>query len=463
MYHSLILARDKVTGGIGYQGKLPWKIPEDMSEFRRITSGATVIMGRNTFESIGKPLKDRENIVVSSKLSERKDVTIVPNLTRALGEGKGPKFVIGGVGLYKESWSHPYLESIYLTEVEYKGEAKYDTFLSEPIPSSFVLESKRVITTDKYTLTFYKYNQNRATSEQGYLSLLHKVLAERERRDDRTGTGTISLFGLHAEFDLTKGFPLITTKSVPLRHVFEELMWFLRGQTNVKILQEKGVHIWDGNSSPEYMKKIGLDSYPEGEMGPIYGAQWRNFGGVHDFKVERHIGVGTFGEASIPATAGAGVDQIADILHLIKTHPTSRRIYLSAWNPMVLKQVSLPSCHVSSEYYVRSGKYLDCKVELRSNDLFLGAPFNIASYALLVHMISAMTKLTPGRLVYNIGDTHIYSNHIDQVKEQLSRPTRELPKLTLLRVPGQIEDFSWEDVKVEGYHPHPSIKGIMAV
>ena len=209
MYHSVILARDRATGGIGYNGKLPWTLKEDMAEFRKITANSTVIMGRKTYDGIGPGgLKGRKNIVVSSTLSPQEGIEIVPNLAKALEvPSKEYKFVIGGVNLYKDSFTHPYLETIYLTEVEYKGEVKYDTYFDDPIPLLFHLIETRTVTTDKYTLIFSKYNRSRYTSEQEYLTLMNRVLTEGEKRDDRTGTGTISLFGLHMEFDLTKGFP----------------------------------------------------------------------------------------------------------------------------------------------------------------------------------------------------------------------------------------------------------------
>jgi len=291
------------------------------------------------------------------------------------------------------------------------------------------------------------------TSEEEYLRLLRRVLSEGEERNDRTGVGTISVFGAHLVFDLTKGFPLITTKEVPFRHVAVELEWMLRGITTVKYLQEKKVHIWDADSKRAHLREL---KYPEGELGPVYGFQWRNFGGKHDPSQPRHISSG------LPE-ASRGKDQIQEALRLIRHDPTSRRNYVSAWAPGELNKMALPPCHLSFQFYVRQGKFLDCKADLRSNDLFIGAPFNISSYALLTCLFSAMTNLTPGRLVYSVGDAHVYKNHLEQVNLLLSRPTRALPSLSFKKVPEKPEDFLYEMVVLEGYNPHPKIKAKMAV
>ena len=467
-YFSCILARDSKNGGIGYQNKLPWVLKDDMDEFRRITLTNSankeniVIMGKNTWESIGRPLPNRINIIVSKTINRQdlpEDVSVVSTLTEALIKAKSFGinryiFVIGGVGLYKESFKHPSLESIYLTEVCFTEETKYDIFFNDSLPKNFMVENSRAVIKDGCTLTFSKWNRysrDRMNDEELYIGLLNRVLTEGEKRDDRTGVGTISLFGPQIEFDISKSFPLITTKRVSFRLIFEELMWFLRGQTQNNILNDKNVHIWDGNSSPEYMEKVGLSHYPKGELGPIYGAQWRNFGGEHKFETTNHI------------SDGNGIDQIADVIHQIKTNPTSRRIVVSAWNPKDLKKMALQPCHVMWQMYVREKKFIDCKITIRSNDLFLGAPFNIASYALLTYMISDMTGYTPGRLIYSIGDAHIYNNHIEQVNEQLSRHIRPFPKLTILKSHDKIEDFKLEDFKLDEYEPHPTISGEMAV
>lgn len=301
------------------------------------------------------------------------------------------------------------------------------------------LERNNFIVEHKYSKKLNRARPMKPYSQESvYHELMSKVLDYGEERKDRTGVGTISVFGEQISFDLSKGFPLLTAKSVPFRLVFEELMWFLRGQTNNKILRDKDVHIWDGNAGDN------------DELGPIYGAQWRNFGGNHDANVTNHI-------------ADGGVDQIDMVMKLLKHDPHSRRILVSAWNPKVLNNVKLPPCHVMFQFYVRKDTYLDCKVVLRSNDLFLGAPFNIASYALLTHMMCHFTDYKPGRLIYSTGDAHIYSNHVKQVNEMLSRPLRPLPTLQFINPPGKIDDFTFENIKLENYHPHSAIKAPMAV
>ena len=456
---SCIIARDVYNGGIGYRNKLPWRLDEDLKHFNQITTKGEkeniIIMGKNTFLSLQKPLKNRINIVVSSTLEHHEGIFITPTLNSALRLAKNfgnsrYVYVIGGVSLFEHAFAHPFLESIYLTSVKPSNIIKYDTFFNSDIPNGFNIVERNNIQLSDYTLVFEQYNRNIDTNEKLYIQLLDYVLSKGEEKDDRTGVGTLSYFSPQIYFDLTQSFPLLTTKQISLRVVFEELMWFLRGQTNNKILQKRGVHIWDGNSSPEYMKKIGLSHYPEGELGPIYGAQWRNFGGDHDVTKSEHIGDG-------------GIDQIKNVIHQLRTNPDSRRMIVCAWNPMMLQQMALPPCHILFQFYVQSKKYLDCKLTIRSNDLFLGAPFNIASYSLLVYMIAAMTGYTPGKLIYSIGDAHIYKNHIEQVKEQISRPTRPFPKLILKRVPDSIEDFEFSDLELYEYNPHPRIKATMAV
>ena len=291
--------------------------------------------------------------------------------------------------------------------------------------------------------------------EYQYLNLLKNVLNEYDEKEDfrknRTEISTISLFGPQIEFDLRKGFPLLTTKKVFFKGVVEELLWFLRGQTNNKILNEKGVHIWDGNGSKEFMEKLGLD-YPEGELGPVYGYSWRHFGGNYNPN-----------NADNTHSNEGGFDQISYIINLLKTDPFSRRIILNGWNPCVLDKVVLPPCHMMCQFYVSNKMELSCKLYLRSNDLFLGAPFNIASYSLLTHMLAHMCNLKIGKLIYTIGDAHIYKNHIDQVKEQLQRIPRQFPTLRIVDKPDNIEDFRYESFVIENYNPYPIIKAKMAV
>lgn len=267
-----------------------------------------------------------------------------------------------------------------------------------------------------------------------YLDLLQHVLDNGEERQDRTGVGTLSIFGAQARYDLRKGFPLVTTKQVFWRGVVEELLWFLRGSTNVRSLQKKGVHIWDGWS----------DRY--GRLGPIYGAQWRHW---HKSYSDGYC--------------WSRVDQVANVIQSIKDNPHSRRHLVSAWNVGELEFMALPPCHFAFQFYVSNKKELSCQLYQRSGDIFLGVPFNIVSYALLTHMIAQVCGLGVGELVHTVGDLHLYLNHIDQAKEQLSREPRELPTLRLNKAIMDIDDFTSEDIELINYNPHPPIKAPVAV
>ncbi len=261
-----------------------------------------------------------------------------------------------------------------------------------------------------------------------YLDLLRHVLDHGTQKSDRTGTGTVSVFGAQLRFDLNAGFPLLTTKKVHLKSIIHELLWFLKGDTNVKYLQDNGVRIWD-----EWAR-------PDGDLGPVYGYQWRSW----------------------PAPDGRHIDQIAQIIDMLKKNPDSRRIIVSAWNVADLDKMALMPCHAFFQFYVADGK-LSCQLYQRSADMFLGVPFNIASYALLTLMVAQVCNLKPGDFVHTFGDTHVYNNHMTQVNEQLSRTPRALPVMKLNPAVKNIHDFKYEDFTLEGYDPHPLIKAPVAV
>jgi thymidylate synthase len=263
---------------------------------------------------------------------------------------------------------------------------------------------------------------------KAYLDLMHHVLDHGHRKSDRTGTGTLSIFGWQMRFDLAAGFPLLTTKKVHFKSVAYELLWFLKGETNVRWLQEHGVSIWD-----EWADE-------RGELGPVYGSQWRSW----------------------PAADGGTIDQIAQVVESIRTRPDSRRHIVTAWNPAEIDKMKLPPCHVLFQFYVAEGR-LSCQMYQRSADIFLGVPFNVASYALLTLMVAQVCGLRPGEFVLSLGDAHLYLNHVDQAKEQLSRMTRALPRLRLDPSVGDIFGFDYEDFTLEGYDPHPAIKAPIAV
>ena len=266
---------------------------------------------------------------------------------------------------------------------------------------------------------------------QQYHDLLRLVLERGKRRDDRTGVGTLSVFGAQARFDLgpnAPGFPLLTTKKLHLKSIIYELLWFLRGDTNVRYLNERGVTIWD-----EWTDE-------NGELGRAYGAQWRDWRGEN----------------------GARVDQIDQVIAQIKSNPTSRRLIVTAWNPAEIDKTALPPCHVLFQFYVQDNE-LSCQLYQRSADLFLGVPFNIASYALLTMMVAQVCDLKPGDFVHTFGDLHLYQNHLEQAREQLSRAPRPLPRMRLNPAIKNIHDFKFEDFELLDYDPHPSIKAPIAV
>ncbi len=263
---------------------------------------------------------------------------------------------------------------------------------------------------------------------QPYLKLLSDILENGTDKSDRTGTGTRSLFGYQMRFDLSQGFPLLTTKKLHLKSIIYELLWFIRGETNVRWLQERGVKIWD-----EWADE-------NGDLGPVYGSQWRSW----------------------PAPDGRKIDQIANVIESIRTKPDSRRHIVSAWNPAEVDEMALPPCHCLFQFYVANGK-LSCQLYQRSADTFLGVPFNIASYALLTHMVAQVTGLEVGDFVHSFGDVHLYSNHFEQAQLQLTREPRPLPKLKINPDVKRLEDFVFEDFAFEGYDPHPTIKAPIAV
>ncbi len=261
-----------------------------------------------------------------------------------------------------------------------------------------------------------------------YLQLLDEVLNHGLDRDDRTGVGTRGLFGRQMRFDLSEGFPLLTTKQMHVRSIIYELLWFLKGDTNVKWLQENGVSIWD-----EWADEAG-------ELGPVYGQQWRSWCG----------------------NDGRTIDQIAWVTNEIKTNPKSRRLVVSAWNVAQIEEMALPPCHLLFQFYVAGGK-LSCQLYQRSADLFLGVPFNIASYALLTMMMAKVTGLNPGDFIHTLGDVHLYRNHFDQAREQLSRHPKPLPKMKIQTSPDSIDGFNFEDFQLIDYAPHPKINAPIAV
>ncbi len=279
--------------------------------------------------------------------------------------------------------------------------------------------------------------------------LVDRIIENGATRGDRTGTGTKSIFGAQMRFNLKGGvIPLLTTKKVYWRGVVEELLWFINGSTSSQLLSDKGVKIWDANGSREALDKLGFQERQVGDLGPVYGFQWRHWGAEY--------------QGPSADYSGKGIDQLAECIRLIKTNPNDRRIVMSAWNPSDLTKMALPPCHMFCQFYVANGE-LSCLMYQRSCDMGLGVPFNIASYALLTHLVAQVCGLKAGEFIHSMGDTHVYLNHIPQLKEQLTRQPKSFPTLKINPSVKEIGDFKFEDFDLEGYDPHPAIKMDMAI
>ena len=515
------------SGGIGLDGTLPWRFAKDMAFFKEVTSACTeegkqnaVVMGRKTWDSIPpkfRPLAGRTNVVLSRNANLREeaslpeDVVLASSLEESLAllgkqQGAGGSvadiFVIGGGSIYAEALRMSSCRKLIMTLVHSNAFA-CDTFLPELGPLGWRKSRALEAHVSKGTcLEMAEYEREGSAegapsmaaaataaappaaaavaaaaggasapvaalpagtlstaaapataprhAEHQYLDLIRDILATGERRSDRTGTGTISKFGATMRFDLSgDDFPLLTTKRVFWRGVAEELLWFISGDTNATTLKDKGIHIWDGNGSREYLDRIGLTDREEMDLGPVYGFQWRHFGAEY---TDMHADY-----------TGKGVDQLAQLIHTIKTNPTDRRIILTAWNPAALPLMALPPCHMFCQFYVSADGALSCQMYQRSADMGLGVPFNIASYALLTRLVAQVCGLRAGEFVHVIGDAHVYSNHVDALREQLTREPRPFPRLTINPTKTDIDSFVYEDFTVEDYKPHKKIEMQMAV
>ncbi len=470
---NLIVAVDS-KNGIGKDNTIPWNIPEDMKHFYNITTQDNtkknvVIMGRKTWESIPethKPLKNRINVILTKNhiwLERNKEVLgehyndsnirINNSFTDVINyydDKSYNVFIIGGAQIYNEALKLSTPDKIYLTRI-YK-DFECDSFINE-IPGTYLFNTfsdKKEINNVKYQ--FFEYCLKNENQETQYLNILENILNNGTKRTDRTDTGTLGTFGHRMEFDLKNEFPLLTTKTVPFKMVAKELLWFIAGDTDNKNLQKQNVHIWDGNSSREFLDKRGLTHYQEGDIGPAYGFQWRHFNATYKGCSENYNNQGT--------------DQLKYCIDLIKNDPTSRRILFTGWNPEVLDQMALTPCHsIVVQFYIDNNEFLDCQMYQRSADCFLGVPFNIASYSLLTHMIAHITNLKPGKFIHICGDTHIYLNHIEQCKEQLKRTPLPFPKLVINSDNNikNIDDFQLEDFKIINYRKHSKINAFMSV
>jgi thymidylate synthase len=440
-------------GGIGYEGDIPWKCREELMLFKKITMGGILIVGSKTAESL-PPLDDMTIIVLSSNkdirsLRRRMDCKVsyvFDNISDALIGNYGEKiFIAGGAQLYNDifsCWGHC-INKVYLSVIN--GTYKCDTFFTFDT-MKWTIDKKHTYSHDK----FIHYELLPIISEESkYLVLLKDVYMNGWVKTGRNGN-TKSMFGKTIELDLTKGYPLLTTKKMFFRGVVEELLFFIRGDTDTKLLSNKKIKIWDGNTNREFLDSIGKNKRREGVMGPMYGAQWRNYNAEYDE------------EKASPKEKG--LDQLAKVIYQIRHDPHSRRILLTDYNPLQADEGVLYPCHsIVIQFYVQDG-FLDIFCFNRSSDLFHGLPFNIASTALFQILIAKITGLTARKFILSLGDAHIYESHYDVVLDQLKRVPFNFPTLEIkkeLKELHDIENMEYNDISLIDYNYYPTIKAKM--
>jgi dihydrofolate reductase/thymidylate synthase len=479
-------------------GRLPWHsntvrslLPADMANFRHLTSGHVVIMGKKTFQSLDCiPLAKRINIIVGSVdpdaiiLPEQEQCLLFePSLECALSTARATYsskqvWVIGGLLNIEEAMNHPECTDVVITHVlrTFKNTSTHVDLVRESASlndQGFQLVQHSPVYFSESTAEFpqsfgyqiYVYHRRTSTSdivlypsppivqvphpEQQYLDLLRDVLNNGSIKADRTGTGTRSVFGRTMTFDLSTGrFPLLTTKRIFFRGVVEELLWIISGSTDTKVLSRKGIHIWDANTSRQSLDKLGLTHYEEGDLGPGYGFQWRHAGAQY--------------QSCQTDYTGQGIDQLRLVVDKLKNHPEDRRILIQSWNVDDLDKMALPPCHVLVQFYVDDQGKLSASMYQRSADLFLGVPFNIAVYSLLILLMAQVCNLTPGKFMHVLGDAHIYATHVEAVRQQLQRQPKRLPRVQLDPSIRNIDEFRIEHVSLEEYEPYPHITAPMA-
>ena len=445
--------------GIGVNNKIPWHIPEDLEFFKRLTLNNVIIMGKNTWRSLPKrPLSNRINIIITNTIPTEQYPTNViftslENLQNHLSIFPHLKHIfIGGAHLFHSL--QQYIHTIHITYIDSVVEC--DVFLPKISNHFFLSEFSTNYYSEslKCNFRFLKFlKSSPILHDETYLDLANKIIHTKSNiRIDRTNTGTLSLFGDQIQFDISKSVPVLTTKRIPWKSCIEELLWFLRGDTNAQNLKNKNVNIWNGNSSRSFLDNVGLNHLKEGDCGANYSFQWRFFGQ-------------TYQNSESSYEMYTSDDQINNVYNLLLNDPYSRRIFLSAWNPSDLSKTVLPPCHVSAQFYVDHENGLSCHMYQRSCDVFLGLPWNILSYSILTYILAKKCNMSPKKLIISFGDVHIYSNHIDQMKTQLSRNHLAYP---VLELNDSIIDTNFEDLTIDqfdlvGYFPHPSIKGVMSV
>ena len=482
---SIIVAYSKKNRGIGFQNGLPWKLPGDMKYFKNKTKNElfnypknSVIMGRNTWDSIPlkfRPLEGRHNIVISNSgkvNGEKEGCIVVSSLDEAFLIAKtytSPHtFIIGGAQLYKEAIHHPLVSRLFITEIykEFECDCEFPNFKEECADDPYIITqvSQFHFENDIH----YRFLQYHKTSflkkdsrsivpwenkvEKRALESMKQIFEHGQERIDRTGVGTRSLFGMQWKYDLQDTFPIWTSKRIFFRGIFEELRLYMSGKTDNALLQQEKIHIWDGNTTREFLDKRGLSHYREGDMGETYGFNMRHYGAeYHGCKIDY---------------TGQGFDQLDNVLNLIKNDPSSRRMLINLWNPATTHKASLPACMFQYQFYVNEAdKKLNLQVYLRSSDYFLANNWNVITGALLIHLICNLKDidLSPGELTVVTGDTHIYLSHLEAVEKNLTRIPRPFPALYVREKKEKLTDFTYDDLKLIDYCPYPGIKAEMAV
>lgn len=430
------------NGQIGNsEGALPWNVPKDLELFKKHTLGHSIIMGRKTWESLGsRKLPDRVNIVMSRAEVKGSPDFVFPSIERLREHISIDKtyFIIGGANFFREALSSGLvIEKLLVSRIEANAANDNGVFFlnSEPfILSSWIQYSKFT------SLTYIPSPAKHFEIE--YINLVKEILSTGHNQDDRTGTGVLSIFGHQMKFNLRDAFPLLTTKKMAWKSIQEELFFFLAGKTNTRDLEDKGIGIWRAHTSASFLKARALN-YEQGQMGPMYGAQWRNYG-------------------------GAGIDQLLNIINELKTDPFSRRLVMTTLNVSDVDKGVLWPCHgLVLQFYCRRSNegdlLLSAVMYQRSADVFLGLPFNIASYSLLVHLIANHVNMIPDILTIQIGNAHIYKNHIDQLCEQISRPPLLAPQLEIIKPVTDWNKITRGQIRLRGYFYHPPIRGPVAI
>jgi len=464
---SIVVARD-LNRGIGFENQIPWEIKEDIKYFKDLTTKVKkpekkncVIMGRLTYQSIPekhRPLKDRINIVLSSTMKPEEGIEVFNNIGDILKYVEDNKksiehcFVIGGSDVYRTFLENNLVSIIYETLISYSF-SKMDRHMPT-FEKNFELKKNRLIKAEDkkrnqvYKVYFRKYTYKNE-EENKYLDLMNKILLQGIERTDRTGVGTYSLFAESLKYDISDGkLPLLTTKFVPIRFIIEELLWFISGSTDARKLQEKGIPIWNGNTTREFLDSRGLTHLPEGDIGAGYGHQLRHFNAPY-ITCENYY-------------QDKGFDQLKYVIDLLRHNPDSRRILFSYWNPQQLNDAALPPCHLLYQFYVNEQtKEISSCLYQRSSDYFLANNYNAVSAIILTHMLGQVCGYKPKEFTHFMGDTHIYKNHYEQCQLQLRRSPHVQPKIKINKNITDIEKFEYKHFKIINYYPHPAIKAAM--